>query len=133
MEKIMTLHINCYDSYEVAGKEETVRQILFDGTAEGDYFNGKILPGGVDTQRIKNGFCTLSARYILSGTDKCGNECKIFVENTLKTGEALSHPVMLTDSDCLSFLNNAVLSGKMINDSDDFRIEIYGDLTPALL
>lgn len=59
-----------------------VSMIPFAGTVKGELFNGIVEPWGVDTQ-IKNqiGIRTLSARYMLTGTDHTGNNCHIFVEN----------------------------------------------------
>lgn len=48
--KIMTINVNITGMQRVSTSEKTVTQVLFDGTAEGEYFNGTILPGGVDTQ-----------------------------------------------------------------------------------
>ena len=59
-----------------------VVMIPFGGTASGEIFNGIILPGGVDTQRLNiNGVRHMSARYMLEGTDNAGEKCKIFIEN----------------------------------------------------
>lgn len=50
--KIMTINVNITGMQRVSTSEKTVTQVLFDGTAEGEYFNGTILPGGVDTQTM---------------------------------------------------------------------------------
>jgi hypothetical protein len=56
--------------------------ILFHGDADCDNFHGKVLPGGVDTQvQYQGEKRSLSARYILEGTDIDGCSCRIFVEN----------------------------------------------------
>ncbi len=111
---IMTLTINCTESYEVSTPDKTVRMVLFNGFAEGDFFNGTIIPGGVDTQKcLPDGSGTLSARYILKGTDYEGKECSVFIENSADLGSVDTRPVIVTDSDALSWLNNADLTGKM--------------------
>lgn len=56
--------------------------IPFSGTVTGDVFNGKVLPGGVDTQIVnQNGVRHMSARYMLEGVDKSGDPCRIYIEN----------------------------------------------------
>ena len=68
--EILKIHINITEINEVVSKEVTAKMILFDGFCEGDFFNGTILNGGVDTQMIRaNENGTLSARYILKGHD----------------------------------------------------------------
>lgn len=66
-------------------------------------FNGEIIGTGVDTQKydINSDKCSLSARYMLQGTDKDGKECGIFIENGLKDQNGW-HPMIVTDSECLS-------------------------------
>lgn len=111
---IMTLTINCTTSYEISSRDKTIRTVLFDGYARGDYFNGTIMPGAVDTQEcFPDGSGTLSARYILKGTDFEGKECSVFIENAAALGSVDTSPVIVTDSDALSWLNHADLTGKM--------------------
>lgn len=60
----------------------SVKMLPFTGTVEGPLFQGVIMPGGVDTQMTNQ--CQvrhMSARYLLSGKDRTGAECRIFVEN----------------------------------------------------
>ena len=93
-----------------------ISTIPFEATADGPYFTGTVLPGGVDTQRIfPDGRRELSARYILEGTDCAGNPCHIFVENNgvLHPREDGSTyfaavPTMVTDSPVLNFLEQDV-------------------------
>jgi hypothetical protein len=48
-----------------------VLMIPFGGTVKGELFNGRVLPGGVDTQTVdQNGVRHMSARYMLEGVDK---------------------------------------------------------------
>ena len=79
--KIMTINVNITGMQRVATQEKTVTQVLFDGTAEGEYFNGTILPGGVDTQINVPEKGTLSARYMLEGKDNSGDNCKMYISN----------------------------------------------------
>ncbi len=88
--------------------------IHFTGEADCKNFKGKILDGGVDTQKIDDGKTFLSARYILEGTDFEGNPCKIFIENNgeVKTGEQLiTIPSVTTDSKALEYLETSALKG----------------------
>ena len=89
--------------YEVRNEDgEDRTMLLFHGTADGDFFHGEILPGGVDTQVQKKGeLRRLSARYILSGEDFNGDACRIF-----KTC-----PQLFTDSKALQFLEKMKLTG----------------------
>ena len=51
MEEVLTIHVEIGDCIEVKAIPGTARMLLFNGDAEGSGFKGKILPGGVDTQR----------------------------------------------------------------------------------
>ena len=67
---------------KVESASGTVIMIPFWGTVSGEIFNGKILPGGVDTQVVDcNGIKHMSARYMLEGEDNTGESCKIYIEN----------------------------------------------------
>jgi hypothetical protein len=56
--------------------------IPFSGTVKGELFNGRVLPGGVDTQTVdQNGVRHMSARYMLEGVDKNGEPCRIYIDN----------------------------------------------------
>jgi len=59
-----------------------VTMIPFTGTVRGEIFNGRVLRGGTDTQRVNlSGVRHMSARYMLDGEDYTGAKCRIFVEN----------------------------------------------------
>ncbi len=126
--RLFTLHINCFDSYEVkeTGTGRTIRQVLFDGEAEGNVFNGRILPGGVDTQVVESsGEGTLSARYILEGKDADGRLCKMYIDNRGRLSEKVTYPTIRSDSAGLDALGNSPLVGYKESDEDGFRIVIY--------
>lgn len=96
-----------------------VVMIPFDGTATGEMFNGRVLPGGVDTQRIDvNGILHMSARYMLEGTDRAGAPCKIFVENSAAFPKDApmpfyTVPVFTTDSPSLApYLHRQAFRGE---------------------
>ena len=82
--------------------------IPFSGTVTGELFQGRVLPGGVDVQTVdQNGVRHMSARYLLEGTDKTGQPCRIYVDNNgWFTGEMvmpfLTIPAFRTDSQSLA-------------------------------
>lgn len=64
------------------GENASVVMIPFSGTVKGEIFEGIVEPCGVDTQ-VKNaaGIRHMSARYMLTGKDKAGQDAHIYVEN----------------------------------------------------
>ena len=52
-EPVLIQKIRLLDSYAIVSEKKKVCQILFDGHADGKYFQGDILPGAVDTQMIE--------------------------------------------------------------------------------
>ncbi|WP_049945139.1 hypothetical protein [Butyrivibrio sp. AC2005] len=114
---ILTIHVNITAINEVKGHGRTARMILFDGDCNNNLFSGYVLPGGVDTQTDASSSETLlSARYILEGHDKSGEECRIFVENNGKVqkgGKIFATPQIVTDSKLLSYLEKAKLSSEV--------------------
>ena len=131
-EEVLTINVRITETYEVKGSHGTARMILFDGDADSEYFKGTILPGGVDTQKDisdKDSAKTfLSARYILKGTDRDGNDCSIFIENNGEfsdTSDGTTTPTILTDSPALSFLECASLYGTIEGIEGGVRIHIY--------
>ena len=111
-ELIMTINVTTYEAQMLEGQTSRVVMIPFSGEATGKYFNGKTIANGVDTQiTTKNGF-SLSARYMLEGTDYNGKKCRLFIENN---GTSLDdcRPKIYTDSEALAFLENAELAAKV--------------------
>ena len=96
-----------------------VSMIPFGGIVKSDLFNGIVEPWGVDTQITNHiGIKTLSARYMLTGKDKEGQDCHIYVENKawMKADKLKpsfeSIPVFYTDSDALaSYLHQDIFYG----------------------
>lgn len=118
--EILRLYIKLTEINEVVSDAVTAKMLLFDGTCKGDYFNGTVLNGGVDTQMIyPDGTGTLSARYIVEGVDNKGNTCRLFIENNAKLGQGqiVTEPKIVTDSKELKWLENAKLVGR-IEDED---------------
>lgn len=84
---ILKLTIHCHEVFEVQSQTETIRMILFDGTCSGPYLEGRILPGGVDTQHQNpDGTGTLSARYMIRGTTPDGTTAMLYIDNRAKLG-----------------------------------------------
>ncbi len=85
------------------GPAGEVVMIPFTGTVTGELLNGKVLPGGVDTQRVnQNGVRHMSARYMLDCVDKDGEPCKVFIENNgwfeTQSAPFKTIPTFITDS-----------------------------------
>lgn len=121
---ILNLTILVTGVQEVVSSKGKARMILFGGSCTGDYFQGVIEPGGVDTQYVTaDGKGTLSARYCLSGTDRDGKPARIFIENNAFFGEE-THPRIWTDSAALAFLENEPLVGHIHSEKDHLRITI---------
>ncbi len=101
-ELLLEIRVTCYEPYSVSGANRKIVMIPFGGEASGEYFNGKVIGTGVDTQKIDGEEKVfLSARYMLEGTDAAGNACRIFVENQGGRDTGLT-PTVVTDSPLLS-------------------------------
>lgn len=127
-ELLLSIDVHCHESIAVKGKETEVVMIPFTGKAYGDYFNGEIIGNGVDTQKIdiKSGECRLSARYMLQGTDKDGESCRIFIENSLHDEKGW-HPMIVTDSKCLSEWEQMPLIATVDGTDRGVLVQIYCD------
>ena len=130
MTEIITILITVLGATMVSNGTDTMNFLPFSGEAKSDYFEGKVINGGVDTQHYTQSGGSLSARYILEGTDCAGKACKIFIENNGKFGEPFTNPKIVTDSDTLKFLNTAPLKGKLDMADGKLTIRIYTDTTP---
>jgi hypothetical protein len=80
-EEVFTIEITV-DKPIVVGQDEIVgrRQLIpiLSGKVTGENFNGKVLPGGIDSQIIRpDGRCELSARYAIQLEDGTA----IYIEN----------------------------------------------------
>jgi hypothetical protein len=93
---------------QLKGLAGEVIMIPFGGTVKGELFSGRVLPGGVDTQTVdQNGVRHMSARYMLEGVDKTGEQCRIYIDNNgWFTGEMAmpfkTIPTFYTDSKALA-------------------------------
>lgn len=114
MQEVITVFVRVEQAFSVQGQAGSATMLLFSGYAQGENFNGKILPGAVDCQKTGAEGFTLSARYILEGEDGAGKSCKLFIENNGTADEAgviHTKPLVYTDSDCLKWLETVPLTG----------------------
>ena len=122
--EVLRVYVNVTGCHEVISGDRTVRMLTFDGTCDGPFFKGTILPGGVDTQRMDEiGAGTLSARYMIEGLDCKGNACKVFIENNAVLGND-TVPTIVTDSPELKWLETARLHGKIADTEGQLTIII---------
>jgi len=127
--EILKLHINITGGNTVKSAKGQVNMVMFDGWCEG-VFNGKIMAGGVDTQVFlantdKPG--TLSARYMLEGTDQEGKACTMFIENNGIFGKeaVTTTPKIFTDSENLRYLEEEDLYGILEGQENGVLITIF--------
>ena len=124
-EPILTIRVSLEPSFKVRGSREQIVMIPFTGEAEGPLFRGRILPHGVDTQRLDlDGKGTLSARYMLEGTDAMGNACRIFIENQGNEQDGFI-PMIVTDSPLLKAWETADLYSLLEGAPGGVIVRIY--------
>ena len=123
-ELIMTINVTTHEAHTLEGKTSRVVMIPFSAEAEGEYFCGKTVADGVDTQLTTRDGFSLSARYMLEGTDRSGNKCRVFIENN---GTSLNNcrPKIYTDSKDLAFLQNAELTASVECIENGVVVRIY--------
>ncbi len=123
-ELIVTINVTTYDAYMFDSENSRVVMIPFSGVAEGNYFAGKTIADGIDTQITAGGKFTLSARYMLEGTDRSGEKCRLFIENN---GTSLDNctPKIYTDSKELAFLESARLTADVECVANGVVVRIY--------
>ncbi|QAA32875.1 DUF3237 family protein [Clostridium manihotivorum] len=133
VEEVLTIHVKIDKTIEMHNEYgDSVLMLSFSGNATGKYFEGEILPGGIDTQIIgKFGDRhTLSARYMLKGKDHTGENCEIFIENNgnentkYKAGPLRTYPKIITNSKALQFLNYDILIGELVGTNSGVDIKI---------
>lgn len=130
MEKLFDVFVKINGSVSVKGSKEDVCMIDFLGTAEGKYFNGRVMGTGTDTQHIsKDGKTRLSARYILEGADISGEQCRIFIENNGSFEEGFV-PRIVTDSKTLAQFEDGKLYAEVVcRDKDDVVVSVFGKIS----
>ncbi len=123
---VLIVDVELDEIYEVNGKKGQASMLLFHGTAKGDNFIGRILPGAVDTQKeLAEQPRLLSARYIIQGEDSAGNMCHIFIENNSVPGSEYTKPIIYTDSEELQWLETADLYGTLCGKPNGVIISFF--------
>lgn len=115
------------------GENAEVDMIPFKGTVKSDVFNGIVEPCGVDTQIVNAVHVRhMSARYMLTGKDREGNDAHIYVENNgwfddlTKTMPFHTVPTFYTDSPALaSYLHSSRFEGEGAIKEDGLHICFY--------
>ena len=125
-ELLLTIDVTCGESPSVTGTNHKIVMIHFTGKAHSEYFNGETVGTSVDTQKfdLKDGTCTLSARYMLSGTDKDGTPCRIFIDNSLHDDQGW-HPFIVTDSPLLHEWEKIPLIATVDSAAKGVTVKIY--------
>ena len=96
----------------------------FTGCASGAWFQGEIQPGAADVQqRYLWKIVRFCADYVLKGEDYTGAQCQIHIVN-VNTGSGWK-PTVTTDSEALSFLNDADCTATFENRKQGPVVRIY--------
>lgn len=117
----------------LTGEIGSVKMIPFKGTVKGSIFNGIVEPCGVDTQITnQNEVRHMSARYMLTGKDKDGRDCHIYVENNgwftdgARPKLFKTVPIFITDSPALApLLHRNQFVGEGLRDENGLCIRFY--------
>lgn len=121
-KKVMTITVSDTELHSVEGNTCHVDMQYFTGEVAGEYLNGKILgEGTVVIKDYKEGETRLCSRYMISGTDTEGKKCSMFIEDNGivdESGKAVTTPIIITDSDALSWLETADLQGRITDQGD---------------
>ena len=137
-KSIMVFHINIDESL-ISGfstPEEGVKVIPFTGHAESDLFTGEILPGAADVQITdREGLVHMCAKYMFSGKDRDGKECRLFVENNgcfrpgQDDGETIhACPKFITDSEALGdYLSKSSFRTEVHPSENGVDVEVYSN------
>ena len=134
--EILRIKVTLTGNIITKGHTDTAVMLPFTGECDCPLFRGKILPGGVDTQRIQpDGTGTLSARYTLEGIDDQGKPCHLFIDNAAKLGKdgiGTTYPTIRTDSESLRWLETADLRGAIEHFPDHIEIVITSEARPGM-
>ena len=138
MDKKLVLDIKIDFNGEILrmeGKNGGVTMIPFTGSVKGEIFNGIVEPCGVDTQVLNAAKIRhMSARYMLTGKDKNGKDCHIYVENNGYFDESngpmtmpfKTVPTFYTDSEVLApYLHTNQFMGEGHGLEDGLHILMY--------
>ncbi len=110
-----------------------VKMIPFKGSVKSSIFTGIVEPCGVDTQVTnQNEVRHMSARYMLTGKDKEGADCRIYVENNAWFTDGArpkpfrTVPTFITDSKALApLLHRNQFIGEGLRDETGLWIRFY--------
>lgn len=129
MKPLFSVTVRIIDTNTLKSERGQINMIIFGGFVDAPFFKGQILPGACDTQKyLKGESGTLSARYLLSGTDDVGRETKVFIENNAclgNDGEWKTTPVIYTDNPRLNWLESERLTGEIEGCDGGVRIHFY--------
>ena len=126
-ELLLEIQVKILDSQRVNGAARDIVMIPFTGVAGGPWFTGHVIGPGVDTQKIgKDGKAFLSARYMLEGTDKSGQSCRIFIENQGSFDSGFK-PLIVTDSALLSDWERANLYATVEGAPGGVLVRVFRD------
>ena len=130
MKEVLKIDVDLKETEVVRGSTKEAVMITFDGVCNCEEFQGKILPGGCDTQKnVKQGETSISARYMLEGVDKKGKKCRLFIENNgeCEKGKYITYtkPSIITDSKALRWLEETELIGKIDAKENGVIIRIF--------
>lgn len=121
-KKVMTVTVSDTELHSVEGNTCHVDMQYFTGEVTGECLTGKITgEGTVVVKAYKDGETRLCSRYMISGTDSEGKKCSMFIEDngTIdESGKAVTTPIIITDSDALSWLETADLQGRITDEGD---------------
>lgn len=115
------------------GENAEVDMIPFKGSVCSEIFTGIVEPCGVDTQVVNAVYVRhMSARYMLTGVDRVGQPCRIYVENNgwfddrTKTMPFHTVPTFYTDSEELApYLHSTRFEGEGVDEADGLHIYFY--------
>ena len=131
MKEVLRVTVTLGKILRVDGTSRSACMIPFSGVAQGPWFQGTILPGGIDTQTLAQGkMLSMSARYMLEGKDDRGKPCRLFIENNgteEADGSIHTKPVIITDSASLSWMESANLYGTVEGTEENVIIHIFQD------
>lgn len=131
LEEICTILIHSDNSKRIELEHDFGKQgmIPFSGEVSGPYFNGIVLPNGVDTQEVRlDGVKKISARYFIEIED-CE---KIFIENDgiayIDEDNGVyfrTTPRFVTASKKYSWLNTNIFVGKGERKENGLELVFY--------
>ena len=125
-EPIFTVEVDITSFDGVRQGERGVNLIGFRGRVDSPVFKGETVGTGYDTQKYSEAGFSLSARYLLKGTDENGAPCSVFIENN---GSDMANcvPEIVTDSPALAaFLDGKSLRAEVLPRDGGVSVKIFG-------